>query len=46
MTPGPGPTHVPTPPHKSYQHEAFLYRGEAEFLDGIVPFVRDGIAAG
>ena len=46
MTPGHGPIRAPTPPHQSYQHEAFLYRGEAEFLDGIVPFVRDGIAAG
>lgn len=46
MTPGPGQTRAPTPPHQSYQHEAFLYRGLAEFLAGIVPFVRDGIAAG
>jgi anti-sigma regulatory factor (Ser/Thr protein kinase) len=33
-------------PHSSYRHEAFLYRGDDEFLDGVVPFVRDGIAAG
>jgi hypothetical protein len=33
-------------PHNSYRHEAFLYRGDDDFLDGIVPFVRDGIAAG
>jgi anti-sigma regulatory factor (Ser/Thr protein kinase) len=46
MTPGPGPARAPTSAHQSYQHEAFLYRGEAEFLDGIVPFVRDGTAAG
>ena len=46
MTLGPGPTPAPTSPHHSYQHEAFLYRGQAEFLDGMVPFVRDGIAAG
>lgn len=32
--------------HNSYRHEAFLYRGDDDFLDGIVPFVRDGIAAG
>ncbi len=35
-----------TTPHGSYRHEAFLYRDEQEFLDGIVPFVRDGVAAG
>lgn len=29
-----------------YQHEAFFYRGEQEFLDGTVPFVRDGVALG
>ncbi len=48
MTFGPGPTRAPTQSHHhhSYQHEAFLYRGEAEFLDGLVPFVRDGVAAG
>ncbi len=33
-------------PHDSYRHEAFLYRGDDDFLDGIVPFVREGIAAG
>jgi MEDS: MEthanogen/methylotroph, DcmR Sensory domain len=32
--------------HNSYRHEAFLYRGDDDFLAGIVPFVRDGIAAG
>ncbi|GAC1327355.1 MAG: sensor histidine kinase [Mycobacteriales bacterium] len=30
----------------SYRHEAFLYRGEDEFLAGTIPFVRDGVAAG
>lgn len=35
-----------TPRQQSYRHEAFLYRGEAEFLGGLVPFVRDGVAAG
>ena len=35
-----------TTPHGSYRHEAFLYRDEQEFFDGIVPFVRDGVAAG
>jgi hypothetical protein len=33
-------------PHRSYRHEAFLYRGEDEFLAGTVPFVDDGVAAG
>lgn len=33
-------------PHGSYRHEAFLYRDQEDFLDGIVPFVRDGVAAG
>ena len=29
-----------------YRHEAFLYQGEAAFLHGLLPFVRDGVAAG
>ncbi len=33
-------------PHSSYRHEAFLYRGEDEFLAGTVPFVGAGVAAG
>jgi MEDS: MEthanogen/methylotroph, DcmR Sensory domain/Histidine kinase-like ATPase domain len=33
-------------PHSSYRHEAFLYRGEDDFLTGTVPFVCDGVAAG
>jgi len=33
-------------PHGSYRHEAFLYRGEDDFLAGTVPFVSDGVAAG
>ena len=33
-------------PHGSYRHEAFLYRGEDDFLAGTVPFVCDGVAAG
>jgi hypothetical protein len=35
-----------TRPHSSYRHEAFLYRGEEDFLAGTVPFVRDGVSAG
>ncbi|MBA2558509.1 MAG: sensor histidine kinase [Propionibacteriales bacterium] len=33
-------------PHQTYRHEAFLYRGEQEFLDGTVSFVREGICMG
>jgi anti-sigma regulatory factor (Ser/Thr protein kinase) len=33
-------------PTDSFRHEALLYAGEQEFLDGTVPFVRDGVAAG
>ena len=29
-----------------FRHEAFLYAGDAEFLDGTAAFVRDGLAAG
>lgn len=35
-----------TKPHGSYRHEAFLYRDDSDFLAGIVPFVRGGVAAG
>ncbi len=31
-------------PHTGYQHEAFLYRGEDEFLAGTVPFIQDAVA--
>jgi anti-sigma regulatory factor (Ser/Thr protein kinase) len=30
---------------QAFSHEAFFYAGEEEFLAGIVPFVRDAIAA-
>jgi Anti-sigma regulatory factor (Ser/Thr protein kinase) len=30
----------------SYRHEALLWRGEEEFLDGTVPFIREGLQAG
>ena len=29
-----------------FQHEALLYEGPGGFLDGVVPFLREGIAAG
>lgn len=47
--------HEPSPPsppspavkaHDGYRHEAFLWRGEDEFLAGTVPFVLDGLAGG
>ncbi|SHF01978.1 sensor histidine kinase [Streptoalloteichus hindustanus] len=43
MTTTTGPGAPPTP--TEFRHEAYLYRGEAEFLAGIVPFVRDAVAA-
>ena len=34
-------------PHEEvFSHEALLYANEDEFLDGTLPFVRDGVAAG
>ena len=30
--------------HIAYQHEAFVYRGQDDFLAGTVPFVLDGVA--
>ena len=44
-----GPDAVPpvtTKAHSSYRHEAFLYRGAQEFLDGVLPFVQDGVDRG
>ncbi|GAA4349044.1 anti-sigma factor RsbA family regulatory protein [Angustibacter luteus] len=32
--------------HSGYQHEALLYSGDSQFLDGIVGFVRDGLELG
>jgi hypothetical protein len=32
--------------HSGYQHEAFLYRGEEQFLAGTAPFVRGGVERG
>ncbi len=36
----------PAKPHDGYRHEAFLWKGEDEFLAGTVPFVLDGLAGG
>ena len=33
-------------PHDGYRHEAFLWKGEGEFLAGTAPFILDGLAAG
>lgn len=32
--------------HDNFRHEAYLYRGDDEFLAGTADFVRDGVAAG
>jgi hypothetical protein len=29
-----------------FRHPALFYRGTAEYLEGTVPFIRDGLAAG
>ena len=34
-----------TMPHRTYRHEAFLYQGDAAFLQGTLPFIRDAAAA-
>jgi anti-sigma regulatory factor (Ser/Thr protein kinase) len=31
-------------PHGAYQHEAFVYRGDEDFLAGTVPFVLDAVS--
>lgn len=36
----------PVRPGASYRHEAFFYRGDAEYLAGTLPMVREGLAAG
>src|SRR3954454_18229967 len=35
-----------TRPHSGYRHEAFLYRSDAEFVNGCVRFLRAGLDAG
>lgn len=39
-------TTVDASPVERFVHPALFYRGEAEYLAGTVPFVRDGLAAG
>jgi len=36
----------PRKPHGSYQHEAFIYRGDDDFLAVTAPFVLDAVALG
>ena len=33
-------------PHQTYRHEAFLYNGDDEFVEGMAPFVQEGVASG
>lgn len=40
------PALAPARSQQSYRHEAFLWRDAAEFADGLVPFIEDGLAAG
>ena len=40
------PSGGPVKAHQGYQHEAFFYRGPQEFVAGIAPFVRGGVAMG
>ena len=39
-------TLVPTRSRQSYRHEAFLWRGRAEYVATLVPFVVEGLDAG
>jgi hypothetical protein len=36
----------PVRAQQSYRHEAFLWSGERDFVDGLVPFIEEGIEAG
>jgi anti-sigma regulatory factor (Ser/Thr protein kinase) len=35
---------LPAAPPVGFEHETFFYRSEPEFLDGVLPFVREGLA--
>ncbi len=35
--------HAETALHDRYRHECFLYRGTDDFVDALVPFIRDGL---
>jgi len=41
-----GPVELATPRHSGYRHEAFFYRGDADFVAGGVPFIQAGLDAG
>jgi MEDS: MEthanogen/methylotroph, DcmR Sensory domain len=36
----------PVRARQSYRHEAFLWSGRADFVRGLLPFIRDGLEAG
>ncbi|MDP9437089.1 MAG: sensor histidine kinase [Actinomycetota bacterium] len=47
VTPAAGQTdRTDVRPHRSYRHEAYLYRGRQGFLDTTAPFVAEGAALG
>jgi anti-sigma regulatory factor (Ser/Thr protein kinase) len=37
---------LPGAPPAGFEHETLFYRSEPEFLDGVLPFVREGLARG
>jgi len=39
-------TTAPVRARQSYRHEAFLWHGRADFVQGLIPFVQEGIDAG
>jgi hypothetical protein len=39
-------TPAPVRARQSYRHEAFLWGSRTDFVEGLVPFVRDGLEAG
>ena len=39
-------TTAPVRARQSYRHEAFLWRGRTDFVQGLTPFVQEGIDAG
>jgi anti-sigma regulatory factor (Ser/Thr protein kinase) len=38
--------HVPPEHGRAFRHEALLYAGDAEFVAGTAPFIREGVRAG
>lgn len=39
-------TLAPARASQSYRHEAFLWNGRADFVDGLLPFIEEGVEAG